>query len=336
MKLVKPDNETLDLIVKSGSDQLAVAIKAQHELAKAIELPLRQGMIDGDLINFLGIFNAMPLGPTANAEWPLDLLAPGTEDEYRAFTNPGNGRIPERSVAGDYVMIPTYSVANAIDWLLKYARDARWDIVARAIEVFNGGFVKKMNDDGMHTLLAAGVDRNILVYDADATAGVFTKRFVSLLKTTMARNAGGNTTSLRRGLLTDLVVSLEAVEDVRNWNLDQVDELTRREIYVASDGAAVLTRVFGVNLHPIMELGEGQEYQLYYSGKLSGTYASSDVELVIGLDLSKNDSFVMPVRQEVQVFEDPALHRQQRAGVYGWAEMGFGVLDNRRVLLGSF
>ena len=33
------------------------------------------------------------------------------------------------------------------------------------------GRSKKMNDDGWHTILAAGVDRNILVYDGDATAG---------------------------------------------------------------------------------------------------------------------------------------------------------------------
>jgi hypothetical protein len=44
----------------------------------------------------------------------------------------------------------------------------------------------------------------------------------------------------------------------------------------------------------------------------------------------------MPVKQEVTVFEDEALHRQQRMGFYGFAEIGFGVLDSRRVLLGSF
>ena len=63
---------------------------------------------------------------------------------------------------------------------------------------------------------------------------------------------------------------------------------------------------------------------------------AADLELVVGLDQSSNDSFVMPVRQQLEVFEDPTLHRQQRAGFYGWAEIGFGVLDNRRVILGSF
>jgi len=123
------------------------------------------------------------------------------------------------------------------------------------------------------------------------------------------------------------------MEDIRNWGVDQVDEITRREIYTANDGA--INRVFGVNLHDLDELGEQQEYQKFYENELSASVASGDTELVVGLDQSANDSFVMPVRQDVQIFEDDQLHRQKRAGFYGWAEIGFGVLDNRRVLLGS-
>ena len=81
--------------------------------------------------------------------------------------------------------------------------------------------------------------------------------------------------------------------------------------------------------HPLLpvvdELGEGQEYQDFFTVELSGAVESSDLELVVGLDQSSTDSFVMPIKQELEVFEDPALHRQQRAGFYGWAELGFGV-----------
>jgi hypothetical protein len=40
-------------------------------------------------------------------------------------------------------------------------------------------------------------------------------------------------------------------------------------------------------------------------------------------------------KEEVSIFEDPALHRQQRDGFYGWAQLGYAVLDGRRCLLGS-
>ena len=235
-------------------------------------------------------------------------------------------------------MIPTYAIASSVDYLLRYARDARWDVVGRAMQVMEAGFTKKMNDDGWHTLLAAGVDRNILVYDGDATAGLFSKRLVSLMQTVMRRNSGGNSASVGRGRLTDLYVSPEALEDVRNWGLDQVDEVTRREIYSAPEGGAPITRIFGVNIQDLDELGEGQEYQEFLTNStgLGGAIQGSDLELVVGLDQSSSDSFVMPVKEQLQVFEDPTLHRQQRVGYYGFAELGFGVLDNRRILLGSF
>ena len=330
----RPSDEFIALLRKSGDADVNVASAAQREFAKALELPLRKGVLVGNILG--NIFETITVEPGSTTEYPLDLISPGLEGEHVAYTNPGHGRIPERSVEGDYVMIPTYSITSSVDYLLRYAREARWDIVGRAMQVMEAGFVKKMNDDGWHTILAAGVDRNILVYDADATAGLFSKRLVSLMQTVMRRNSGGNSASVGRGRLTDMYVSPEALEDIRNWGLDQVDEVTRREIYTASEGGAPITRIYGVNLHDLDELGEGQEYQNFFVNDLSGAPQSSDLELVVGLDQSSNDSFVMPVKEQLQVFEDPTLHRQQRAGYYGWAELGFGVLDNRRVILGSF
>jgi len=330
----RPSDEFINLLRKSGDADVNVAQAAQREFAKALELPLRKGVLVGNILG--NIFETINVEAGSTTEFPLDLISPGLEGEHVAYTNPGHGRIPERAVESDYVMIPTYNIASSVDYLLRYAREARWDIVGRAMQVMEAGFTKKMNDDGWHTLLAAGVDRNILVFDGDATAGLFSKRLVSLMQTVMRRNSGGNSASVGRGRLTDLYVSPEALEDVRNWGLDQVDEVTRREIYTASEDGAPITRIFGVNLHDLDELGEGQEYQSFFTSELSGNVQSNDVELVVGLDQSSNDSFVMPVKEQLQVYEDPTLHRQQRAGYYGWAELGFGVLDNRRIILGSF
>lgn len=332
LKLQKPEKDVLDLIVRSGDVDPTISYNAQAELAKALELPLRQGVLVGDIVN--GLFQVLPMAPGSSVEFPLDLIAPGEEADFIAYTNPGNGRIAERQVEADYLMVPTYNITSSIDWLLRFAREARWDVVGRAMQVLAASFVKKINDDGWQTLLSAGADRNIVVYDADATAGQFTKRLISLMKTTMVRQSGGNKASIKRGRLTDVFLSPEALEDIRNWGLDQVDEVTRREIFVSAEGT--LTRIFGVNLHDHDEFGESQEYQLFYLNQLGASLASTDLELVVGLDMQSNDSFLMPVKQEVTIFSDPQLHRQQRAGYYGWAELGFAVLDNRRVLLGSF
>lgn len=331
---LKPTAEMTQLLIASGnSSNKEAAVSAMHGLAVALELPLRKGVFAGDITD--GIFERVPLAPGAAPEFPLDTIQPGTEKDYVAYTIPYHGRIPEKCTEGDYVMVPTYEIGCSIDWYLKFARDARWDVVGRCMQALQASFVKKVNDDAWHTLLCAGVDRNIVVYDSAATAGQFTKRLVSLMKTVMRRNGGGNSTSQNRGQLTDLWISPEGLEDIRDWGVDQIDEVTRNRIFNAEDGS--LNRIFSVNLHDLDELGEGQEYQLYFVNDLSGSLGpSSDVELVVGLDLRTRDSFVMPIRQEVQVFEDDTLHRQRRGGVYAWGEHGFAVLDNRRIILGSF
>ncbi len=330
-ELLKATPEMNEILRRSGSNDRQESIAATRELAVALQTPLRSGIVSGDILD--GIFEVVVLEPGTAPEFPLDFLSPGTERDFVAYTVPNHGYIPERHVEGDYVMVPTYEIAAAIDWLLRYARDARWDVVGRAMQVLRASFVKKLNDDGWHTILSAGVDRNIVVFDSDANAGQFTKRLVSLMKTIMRRNGGGNSTSANRGMLTDMYLSPEGIEDIRNWGVDQVDEITRREIFT-NEGA--VSRIFRVNLRDLDELGEGQEYQDFYTNTLSGSLGSADVELVVGLDLRTNDSFYMPVRAEVEIFEDDNLHRQRRAGLYAFGEQGFGVLDNRRVILGSF
>lgn len=326
----KPDDAFIKLLVQSGTE--GPTSQAGMMLAKALELPLRQGVLVGSNID--DIFEKFTLAPGATAEYPLDIIAPGEENDYVAYTIPDEGRIPQRAVKGDWIMLPTFRTGNSVDWLLKHARDARYDIIGRAIEAMMAGVTQKINNDAWHVIISAGADRNILVYDADATAGFFTKRLVSLLKLVMKRNAGGNAQSIRKGRLTDLYVSPEALEDVRNWDLSQVDDVTRRQLFVSSDEN--LKGLFGdVSLHELYELGEGQAYQTWLT-TIGGALQASDLELVVGLDLQRRDSFVMPVREEFQTFEDPTLHRAGKGGVYGWMEYGIGCLDSRRVILGSF
>ncbi len=323
----KPSPEFIRLLKASASKGEAAA-KAQEQIAKAMELPLRQATLSVDLLQPFQSF----VQTERMIEYPIDLLNPGNEDDFVAWTNPGHGKIPEKTVEGDYLTIPTYGITNSIDFLRRYARDAGYDVVGRALQVMRDGFIRKLNYDGWATLISAAADRNIVVYDADAEPGQFTKRLVTLMRTVMARNSGGSTGSSRRGRLTDLYMSVEAHEDIRNWDASAVDEVTRREIYMKADGTA--TRIFGVTLHEMYELGVDQEFQSFFEGQLEGTLPSGDSEILIGVD-SQNPSFLMPIREELEVHGDPTLLRSQKQGYFGWMEMGFGVLDNRDVVLGS-
>lgn len=307
-------------------------INNQFMAAKSLELPLKKGQLNGDVVS--DIFEMIPFENGVQPEWPLDMVSPGSEGDFRAFTMPGHGRIPEFHVESSYITVPTYAIAASIDYNLDYLRDARWDVASRALEVLDLMVTRKLNDDGWATLLAAIYTRNILVYDSDAVQGQFTKRLVSLMKTEMRRQAKGNTATSFRKKLTDLYVSVEAIEDIRNWGVDQLDEVSRREIYTAADGS--INRIFNVNLHDMDELGVGQVYQKYFTDTLGGSLQASDVELVVGLDLQQNDSFVMPVRDQWEVGEDPTMQRRWQFGLFGRMRVGFGVLDDRNVIAGSF
>ena len=335
----KPTPEQVELLKRTGSANKTEALEAMHSLAQALQVPLRSALLDGDILG--GIFAPEVLDPSATAEYPLDFYQTAQESDYVAYMIPSEGALPQRTITGDAVTINTYDVGNAIDWPLKYATSARWNIVARAMEVLEAGFVKKMNTDGWRVIIAAGAGRTDysggapLVYDSAATAGQFTKRLVSLMKTTMTRLAGGNSSSANRGRLTDLYISPEALEDIREWDADEVDDVTRREIFTAGEDGGPMARIYGVNLHPLDELGVGQEFQTYFA-TLGVSMGTGDEEVVVGLDLSHGDSFVMPVKRELAIFEDDMLHRRQKSGFYGWQEHGFAALDGRRVLLGSF
>lgn len=329
---IKPTAEMVDLFRKTGDSDPKVALAAQDEFATALRVPLRDGVMSGN--NFAGIFQEDPQEPGMTVEYPLSFLAPGTEKDFTAFTISQAGLIPYKAISGDYVTVPMYPIANSINWNLQYARKARWNIAARALQVMRDGFVEKLNNDAWHVLISAAADRNILVWDGDANQGMFTKRLVSISKVVMQRNGGGNATSVNRGQLTDIYLSPEGLEDIRNWNVDQVDPVTRREIFLAPDDG--MTQIYQVRLHQLTELGVGQPYQTYLTSTLGGSLQASDLELAIGLDLSKDDSFYMPTDEMLNVYPDPVLHRSLQEGYYGWMSQGFAVLDTRRVLAMSF
>lgn len=323
----------LNLIKDTAQPNQALAQQAKYMLAEALRDVLREGILSGDIVR--GLYQVD--NSRGDAKYPLDFLSPGTEHLHKAYTVPSVGMIPRRQVEGDFVMVPTYSIGSSIDWPIEYAENANWLVVQRALQVLKAGFDIKINADGWHVIIAAAADRNIVVYDADANVGQFTKRLVSLMKTTFSRNGGGNSASLGKKVLTDVALSLEGQEDIRNWGIDQIDEVTRNQIYNAGDNTDKLIRIFGVNLHPLYELGENQEYQDFYTSTLGGSFTGSDVELVVGMDLRpESNSLVMPIRKELEIWNDPNMHREGLDGYYGRFSAGFANLDSRSLILASF
>jgi len=325
----KPTDEQNQLLRSWAHADSRVAGIAGAELAKGFTMPVRQGVLKGDIL--ANIYTVVEFTPGQATKFPLDFLSPGTESDFMAYTIPFVGGLPSNHVSGDYVMVPVYRVGNSIEWDIQYMRDARWDVVARALQVLEAGFILKANLDGWRAIIAAAAGRNLVVYDDAATAGLFTKRAVALGSDIMARNAGGNSSSINRGELTDLFISIEAHSDILSWDLTQVPDAIRTQIWMSWQSGG-LAQLGPVTIHRLYEFGLNQEFNSYFLNTLGGSLPTDKVEVAIGLDLGNQDSFVSPVVQEVEVFEDPTYHRAGRASLYGTREHGFGVLDNRRCI----
>lgn len=322
------------LLQDAGSNDPSVAIKSQRELAKAIETPLRKAVLSGDILS--DIFSREDYTDGRIIQYPLDLLSPGKEGNYVAHVVPEQGKIPVNVVSSDSILnIPTFRIGSAIGCSRKFLRDAQWNVIARMAEILEAAFVKKNNDSGFNVLISSGVSRNVIAFDPDAAAGQFTPRLITLMKNLMRRNGGGNSSSINRGKLTHLFISPEAKDDIRSWNLNLVSDQVRTNIYYTTDNGVEVMKIFDVELRDIDELGVGQEYQAYYTTTLGKAMPSGDTEIVVGIDKSKNDSFMNPVRENLQIFEDNTLHRENRFELYGSMEGGYASLDNRRVILGS-
>lgn len=330
MKSKKLTDEMIAMARQAGSPDLNVAIAAQREIATAMTIPLREGVLDGDISS--GIYQEVNFLPGQAVEFPLDMISPGTERDLVAFTIPIHGRLPERHFSGDYVAVPTYEVGASGDTNLKYVRDARWDVLARLQQAIEAMFVRRKNLDAWHLILAACATRNLIAYDDMATAGLFTKRAVANAETFMARGGGGNTNSQNRGKLTDIFMSVESKQDVLSWDLTQIPDALRQQIFTSWSSGG-LAKIGDVTLHDLVELGVGQDFQNYAVTTLGVTMPTDKQELCVGLDLRNQDSFMNPVREDIQIFEDPTFHRQRRVGFYGWREHGFSILDARRVML---
>ena len=332
--------ETKDILKKIGSSDPSVSSQGMNELKAAISEPVNRAVFDGD--NTDKIFVAIDAPEDGGSvKFPKDVVAAGSEDDYVAYTMPMSGaKVPERHAEGNETRVPTYRVANAIDWDLSYARNSRIDVISRYIEVFQAGFVKKNNDDGWKTIITAAAQKGTMYIDAAATSGVFTKQALSDMIVGFDR-FGGNATSLWNFKCTDIFMSPEGMADIRDWKIhastDYIDDTTAREIE-QNGGLAML---FGVIINKDKEFGKYQNYQATIYNNVSGKTAmgSADQEIFIGLDLDpkkRASTFVRPVNEALSMWEDTSLHRQGRQGFYGWTVVGTGLLDTRCCAVGSF
>jgi len=342
------------LFAKTAEINTKEGIAAYRAFAAALTTPILQKIELESIMR--SMFAVERLAPGAQAVYPV------AEDfEIPVWVLPGLGRAAQNFIEGigEEVYVPTFTINASADWKLTYARDSRIDIATRAAARTAKDLANYEEECGWRVITPAATSaftgkgllgpRPAPIYEVAPTstgAGYLSKELVNKMIVGFQRTGRQ---------LTDLYISPEDAADIREWTDTDIDPVTRREVFQA----AGMGSIWGVTMHVVQHLGatglyningnsseygkfiaDGSEeynaYSLENANVISadGTVSTLGETQIYGFDMTTNDSLVMPIRKDYEAHDDPTLLRSQKAGYFGWAEIGFACLDARMLGLG--
>lgn len=328
--------------------------QAFREFCAAIRTPILQEV---KLLSVAReLFSTEVLGPGAQAIYPV-----ADDFDLSVHVLPGLGYVAQQFIegAGEDVVVPVFTIDTAADWKLSYAQEGRVDIAAKAVSKAAQAIAEYEEESAWRILAPAATTnfsatgllaaRSAPIYEVAAGssgAGYFSPELVNEMVVGFQRL--GRT-------LTDLWISPEDSADIRLWSETQLDPISRRDVFVAGG----MGSLWGIKLHVLPHLGAQGKFNINSSSSSFGIFqadgagdfgdyhldnpntvdANGEVSTlgetqIYGFDMSVNDSLVMPIKEEFQTWDDPALHREQKQGFYGWERVGFACLDSRMLGMG--
>lgn len=253
--------------------------------AEKLSVPVLKSIEPQSSVRNIFMVDNVPAG--ALPEYPVDM-----SDIEDAVVMPRFGAVPQNIVVGDILTVPTFEIANSVEWKLSFARDGRYNIVERALEKLAASFVRAEEKAGWDTIRGSIDASNTLV----TTETYLSKTLFNDLITEM-RAVNGYDPNV-------VYVSPRRAKDIRNWANTEIDPVTQREIFKAGG----MGNIWNVEIRELRTLLDDEIF-LFDTSKLG----------------------VMPVRTSLQTFDDPTAIKKLRAGVGAWEEVGFAVIDKKAV-----
>jgi hypothetical protein len=258
----------------------------RQAFAASLAIPVLKTIAPQTSVRDIFMVDELPAGSLA--EYPIDL-----DDIETAVVMPRVGAIPQNIVVGDSLIVPTFEVANSVEWKLTFVRDARYNIVERALEKLAESFIRAEEKAGWDTIRGAIQASNTLTTAETA----LTKKLFNQLVTEMRAVSGYNPTVV--------YVSPRRASDIRSWTQTMIDPVTQREIFMAGG----IGSVFNVEIRELRTLGDNEVF-VFDTSKLG----------------------VMPIRTRLQTHDDPTAIKRIRAGVLAFEEIGFAVIDKKAMM----
>lgn len=199
------------------------------------------------------------------------------------------------------VFVPTYDMGACIDWPFQ----AEESLIDHRIEQFSRSFIDKIDNDAV-SLLAAASTGDIR----------YATNFNKLLSKFMLNRKCDKKKPILVFVDDKMFHAIGTAVGSDNNN---------NKIIADQEGCKVIIFNLGSKFYK-----QSIKKYLSFWRRLINMFFGATV--IIAQDNS--GGFVMPIREEVTVFNNRSPDARQRVGFYGWTELGMGVLNSQDVMLG--
>lgn len=357
--------EQVELVKLMASKNKLKAIEAQEAFAAFIAPVIQNILQNAPVIS--RFYKDIPYDSNSSPSIPLDLFYDVTEKGLiKVWSQSLPGGLPTAITQGLTEMIPsTYNLTSAVSFLKSYAAAGRLDVVAKTLERMAQEVLQKQEVNSATVMLSAlagaqyGTSNDYQVLRATNKDTLLPKDLLRLMTLAARVNAswvGGTPVNAPRGL-TDLILSPEAVREVKGWAFEALNTKGGANIAANPDfqsevyHTAGLPSIYGVTLNQVNEFGVGYAYNTVFdtqagsnsypaspTGGSAAVFDSVSEQIIVGLDATR-DNLMRPVLTngpEGGTFEvsadDQYYVRSEKIGFYGKLREGRVSLDSRALL----
>jgi len=368
MKLkLKNTPEQVELIKAIGSRNAATSKEASETFAAFLGPVIQKVLLTAGTAS--SVYTDAEYDEDDSPSFPLDLYYGQADNHVQVWSQSAAGGLPTSEVHGmQELKISTYRLDSAVSFQKHYARKARLDVVAAAVERMSNEVLVKQERNAWAVLLKALAEASTTPKGGSAlkhvigsdVADTFVLNDLNNLMTRIKRineSYSGNTPIAPYSTgITHLYLSPEMKAKVRAfaYNPIRTDSLAtstrgdqaipdsvREEIFRAA-GAEEL---FGVKLVELVELGVNKKYNTLFGSFGSGTGRTGDPfdtateEVMVGIDQSRG-AFIRPVARQAEsggtfnaIPDDQfSINRVDKVGFYGFLEEGRVCIDSRAIV----
>jgi hypothetical protein len=271
--------------------------KAREEYAKSRARVINPLIDEQSTVR--GIFDVERLAPGAQAQYDIPF-----DDITCAWTMPQIGGIPQVQVEGTEIYVTTFGLDAAVQYQMDVAEQGRFRVGELSTQLLKNKVIEQEELAGWGLILAHAA---VLPAEQKVAASALD---VSAFNDIVTKG------DVLRRQISDIYVSPLRYSDLRDWveNTAYSDSLKDRAF-----GTGGIANVWDVAVHKVYNTDLVADNKGYAFGSRDGYFYG-----------------VMPVRKELQTFDNPIAIMEWKIGIMAREVIGFGVIDDKALVEVTF